>query len=173
MMRSATRPLPRNGGRSIFFPAGLCRLLAQQQDRPLTVLRCAAAGRVRIGRHGAPDRHKAAMIAGLSTMKEIIMTQIGTFTRNDDGSLNGSIVTLAVQAKNVRLIPSDPAATSEKAPDLRVFASGIEIGAAWSRTSKDDRAYHSVKLDDPSFTAPVYANLFEGEDGKYALIWSR
>jgi uncharacterized protein (DUF736 family) len=49
----------------------------------------------------------------------------------------------------------------------------IEIGAAWRRTSKDDRVYHSVKLDDPSFTAPIYANLFEGEDGEHALIWSR
>ncbi|MFY9657311.1 MAG: DUF736 family protein, partial [Methylocystis sp.] len=28
-------------------------------------------------------------------------------------------------------------------------------------------------LDDPSFTAPIYANLFEGENGEYALIWSR
>ncbi|WP_143049441.1 DUF736 family protein, partial [Agrobacterium vitis] len=33
--------------------------------------------------------------------------------------------------------------------------------------------YHSAKLDDPSFSAPIYANLFEGDDGKYALIWSR
>ncbi|WP_347349866.1 DUF736 family protein, partial [Mesorhizobium album] len=23
------------------------------------------------------------------------------------------------------------------------------------------------------FSAPIYANLFEGDDGKYALIWSR
>jgi uncharacterized protein (DUF736 family) len=30
-----------------------------------------------------------------------------------------------------------------------------------------------VKLDDPSFTAPIYANLLEGENGEYALIWSR
>ena len=30
--------------------------------------------------------------------------------------------------------------------------------------SKDNRSYHSVKLDDPSFTAPIYANLFEGDD---------
>jgi uncharacterized protein (DUF736 family) len=29
-----------------------------------------------------------------------------------------------------------------------------------------------VKLDDPSFTAPIYANLFEGDDGEGALIWS-
>ena len=35
----------------------------------------------------------------------------------------------------------------------------------------------SVQLDDPRFTAPIYANLFddtviEGEDS-YSLIWSR
>ncbi len=41
------------------------------------------------------------------------------------------------------------------------------------RTSKENRTYHSVKLDDPSFTAPIYATLFEGNDGEYALIWSR
>ena len=34
----------------------------------------------------------------------------------------------------------------------------------WRRTSKDNRSYHSVKLDDPTFTAPIYANLFEGDD---------
>ena len=71
------------------------------------------------------------------------------------------------------LVPSDPTSTSDKAPDLRVLVSGVEIGAAWRRTSKEDRTYHSVKLDDPSFTAPIYANLFEGDDGEYALIWSR
>jgi uncharacterized protein (DUF736 family) len=171
MMRSATRPLPCNGGGSIFFPAGLCRLLAQQQDRALTELRCAEARRVRVGRHGTPDRHKAAMVAGLSTMKEIIMTQIGAFVRNSDGSYTGTIKTLAFNVQ-ARLTSSDPATASEKAPDLRVVVSGVEIGAAWRHTSKDDRVYHSVKLDDPSFTAPIYANLFE-EDGEHALIWSR
>ena len=100
------------------------------------------------------------------------MTQIGSFTRTSDGSFTGSIKTLAFNVQ-ARLIPSDPATASEKAPDLRVVVSGVEIGAAWRRTSKDDRAYHSVKLDDPSFTAPIYANLFEGENGEYNLIWSR
>lgn len=85
----------------------------------------------------------------------------------------GTIKTLAIDAK-ARLVPSDPASTSDKAPDLRVIVSGVEIGAAWRRISKDDRIYHSVKLDDPSFTAPIYANLFEGDDGsEFALIWSR
>ena len=63
-----------------------------------------------------------------------------------------------------RIVSSKPASTSDKAPDLRVIVSGVEIGAAWRRTSKDNRSYHSVKLDDPSFTAPIYANLFEEND---------
>lgn len=54
-----------------------------------------------------------------------------------------------------------------------MVVSGVEIGAAWRRTSKDDRVYHSVKLDDPSFTVPIYANLFEDDDGEHALISSR
>ncbi|MEI8703489.1 DUF736 domain-containing protein [Mesorhizobium sp. ISC15] len=100
------------------------------------------------------------------------MTQIGSFTRGADGIYTGTIKTLAFDVK-ARLVPSDPSTTSEKAPDLRVVVSGVEIGAAWRRTSKDDRPYHSVKLDDPSFAGPIYANLFEGEDGEHALIWSR
>jgi uncharacterized protein (DUF736 family) len=134
---------------------------------------CAAALQVRGGRPGAPDRHKAAMVAGLEHSKRsYTMSQIGSFTRGNDGVYTGTIKTLAIDAK-ARLIPSDPASTSDKAPDLRVVVSGVEIGAAWRRTSKENRTYHSVKLDDPSFTAPIYANLFEGDDGEYALIWSR
>ncbi len=35
------------------------------------------------------------------------MAQIGTFTRNPDGSFIGEIVTLSVQTKNVRIVPDD------------------------------------------------------------------
>ncbi len=49
-----------------------------------------------------------------------------------------------------------------------------EIDAAWSKRSNECREYLSVKLDDPSFTQPIYANLFDAEDGVgYSLIWSR
>ncbi|QCG95784.1 DUF736 domain-containing protein [Azospirillum sp. TSA2s] len=62
---------------------------------------------------------------------------------------------------------------SEKSPDLRVLYGGIEIGAGWRKAAKETgRPYHSVKLDDPSFPAPIYASLVE-VDGAYALIWSR
>ena len=51
-------------------------------------------------------------------------------------------------------------------PDLR---------AAWQKVSEQTgREYLSVKLDDPSFPAPIYASLVEAEDGKsHNLIWSR
>jgi uncharacterized protein (DUF736 family) len=98
------------------------------------------------------------------------MAQIGTFTRGDDGILSGTIRTLSLNVK-ARFVPAE-ASSNEKAPALRVLAGSVEIGAAWKRTSKDNTAYHSVKLDDPSFPAPIFANLVEVEGG-YALVWSR
>ena len=50
----------------------------------------------------------------------------------------------------------------------------MEIGAAWSKRSNEGRDYLGLKLDDPSFTAPIFANLFDdGECEGYSLIWSR
>jgi uncharacterized protein (DUF736 family) len=98
------------------------------------------------------------------------MAQIGTFTRGDDGTFTGTHPhPLAQRQSAVR--PIEPS-SNNKAPALRVFAGPIEIGAAWKRTSKDNTVYHSVKLDDPSFPAPIFANLVEVESG-YALVWSR
>ena len=63
---------------------------------------------------------------------------------------------------------------SERGPDFRIFA-GAEFGAAWKKTAREtQREYLSVKLDDPSFPAPIYASLVEAEDGaSHNLIWSR
>ncbi len=62
----------------------------------------------------------------------------------------------------------------DKAPDYRVFAGQIEIGAGWKKTSGTGREYLSVKLDDPSLPAPIYASLVEAEgEGEFTLIWSR
>lgn len=63
---------------------------------------------------------------------------------------------------------------NDRAPDYRVTASGdVEFGAGWTKTSREERPYVSVKLDDPSFPAPIYATLVEGDAGKHNLIWSR
>lgn len=101
------------------------------------------------------------------------MATIGNFQQSSDNEFNGEIVTLSLQAKKVRIVP-DTRSSGENAPSHRVFVGRIEIGAAWSKQSNEGRNYLGLKLDDPSFTAPIYANLVEGEDGQgYSLIWSR
>jgi len=101
------------------------------------------------------------------------MATIGTFKKSSNNEFAGEIVTLSVQAKGVRIVP-EATRTGENAPSHRVFVGRVEIGAAWSKRSSEGRDYLSVKLDDPSFNAPIYANLFDDEDGDaFALIWSR
>ncbi len=96
------------------------------------------------------------------------MAIIGTFTKSDS-TFNGQIQTLGLKAK-VAIVPADKA--SEAAPDYRVFAGPVEIGAGWTKVSKSGKSYIGLKLDDPSFPAPLYANLVEADKG-YELIWSR
>ncbi|HYC95350.1 MAG TPA: DUF736 domain-containing protein [Sphingomicrobium sp.] len=98
------------------------------------------------------------------------MAQIGTFTKGENGTLNGTIRTLTLNVK-ATIRPSDK--DNEKAPDYRVFAGTVEFGAGWKKTSREDREYLSVKLDDPSFATPIYASLVESDDGEQRLIWSR
>jgi uncharacterized protein (DUF736 family) len=99
------------------------------------------------------------------------MAQIGSFTRGDDGVFTGTIRTLNINAKAmIRPVTKD----NERGPDYRVTANGVAFGAGWSKTAKDTGAeYLSLKLDDPSFTDPVYASLVQGDNGEYKLIWSR
>ena len=100
------------------------------------------------------------------------MANIGTFTKTENGFV-GEIVTLTFQAKNVRLV-LEANGSNENAPSHRAYVGRAEIGAAWSKRSGEGRDYLSVKLDDPSFNAPIYANLFDEEGGEsYTLIWSR
>ena len=101
------------------------------------------------------------------------MATIGTFKKTGSNEFTGEIVTLSVQARNVRIVP-ETNRSGENAPSHRVFVGRVEIGAAWSKRSNEGRDYLGLKLDDPSFTAPIYANLFGDEDGEgHSLIWSR
>ncbi len=100
------------------------------------------------------------------------MATIGTFKKTGN-DYTGDIVTLSVQAKGVRIVPETNRA-NDNAPSHRVMVGRAEIGAAWSKTSNEGREYLGLKLDDPSFNAPIYANLFDDEEeGTYSLIWSR
>jgi uncharacterized protein (DUF736 family) len=102
------------------------------------------------------------------------MATIGSFfKKTGSNEFTGEIVTLSVQAKNVRIVP-ETSRTGENSPSHRVYCGRVEIGAAWSKRSNEGRDYLGLKLDDPSFTAPIFANLFDDEDGEgYSLIWSR
>ena len=101
------------------------------------------------------------------------MATIGTFKKTGTNEFTGEIVTLSVQDKNVRIVP-ETRATGAHAPSHRVLVGRAEIGAAWSKRSNEGRDYLGLKLDDPSFNAPIYANLFDDEDGEaFSLIWSR
>ncbi|HEX4077404.1 MAG TPA: DUF736 domain-containing protein [Rhizomicrobium sp.] len=100
------------------------------------------------------------------------MANIGSFKKVAN-EFQGEIVTLSVQTKGVRIVPESNR-SNENAPSHRVYVGRAEIGAAWSKRSSEGRDYLSLKLDDPSFTAPIFANLFDDEDGEgYTLIWSR
>jgi uncharacterized protein (DUF736 family) len=98
------------------------------------------------------------------------MATIGTFTKVENG-FTGMVKTLTLNVK-ARVAPSEK--SNEKAPDFRIFAGQTEFGAAWKKKSSEGREYLSVKLDDPTFPAPIYASLVEveGEEG-LSLIWSR
>ncbi|EMS96370.1 hypothetical protein H009_17948 [Agrobacterium tumefaciens str. Cherry 2E-2-2] len=98
------------------------------------------------------------------------MATIGTFTRTENG-FSGAVKTLSLNVKSVKFLPVE--GENENGPDFRVLAGTTEFGAAWKKQSDKGNAYLSVKLDDPSFPAPIYASLVETETEELALIWSR
>jgi len=100
------------------------------------------------------------------------MANIGSFKKTGEG-FEGEIVTLALQTRNVRLVP-ETNRTNDNAPSFRVYVGRIELGAAWAKRSTEGRNYLGLKLDDPSFAAPIFANLFADDDGEgHTLIWTR
>ncbi len=99
------------------------------------------------------------------------MSAIGAFTKGNDG-FTGEIKTLNIKVK-AKLVPSDK--SSDKAPDYRALVGATEFGAGWKKVSAEGRDYVSVKLDDPSWPAPIFGSLVESEDepGVHYLFWSR
>ena len=102
------------------------------------------------------------------------MAVIGIFTPAKDGGWIGSLHTLTMNIK-LRFVPNDDR-DNDQAPAFRIYAGRSELGAAWRQRSngEDARDYLSVRLDDPSWSDPISAALFELEDGKEArLVWNR
>ena len=101
------------------------------------------------------------------------MSVIGTFKKVGEDEYQGEIFTLSLNVRGVRIVPV-AVPGSDKAPSHRVRFGNVEIGAAWSKRSQGDRDYLSLKLDDPSFNAPIYASLVEDEGGEtHSLVWNR
>ena len=99
------------------------------------------------------------------------MAQIGTFTRDESKVFSGSIRTLTLNVKaTIRPVDRD----NDNAPDHRVFAGAVEIGARWTKAARETGTeYLSLKLDDPSLPSPIYAQLVQGDGTDWKLIWSR
>lgn len=98
------------------------------------------------------------------------MTTIGTFTRTDFG-FTGSLEILTIATQPVTIIATGNC--SESDPDYRVYASDIEVGAAWTKQTFSGGAYVAVTLDDPTLKTPISSWLMETEAGVLELVWSR
>ncbi|HEY3949611.1 DUF736 domain-containing protein [Phenylobacterium sp.] len=98
------------------------------------------------------------------------MATIGTFTQTEDGAYTGSIKTLTLNVKSVQFRRNEK--THENSPDYRIFSGDTQLGTARMRTSKRERPYLSVTLDDPSFSSTIFAALVPADEG-HNLVWSR
>lgn len=100
--------------------------------------------------------------------------RIGTFVAAD-GGFAGHLHTLTLDIDLV-LLPSEPS-DSENAPDFRVIAGSDdearEVGAGWKHVGEKAGDYVAIQIDDPMFTQPLRANLFQGENNGHVLVWSR
>ena len=82
------------------------------------------------------------------------MATIGTFKKTGSNEFTGEIVTLSVQAKNVRIVPETSAPPARTPPATASMVGRAEIGAAWSKRSNEGRDYLGLKLDDPELQRP-------------------
>lgn len=101
------------------------------------------------------------------------MPQIGTFTKTKTG-FSGRVRTVTLDIELT--IRSTDNAAVENAPGHRIYdANDIEVGAAWNHNGDKAGDYLSVVIDDPTFTQPIRAALFQSEADAtvWNLIWNR
>jgi uncharacterized protein (DUF736 family) len=103
------------------------------------------------------------------------MAQIGSFIRTRSG-FSGWLRTLSLDIE-IAIVPADHSET-ENAPNYRVHAGneeGPEVGAGWTRTGEKAGEYVALQIDDPAFTQPIRANLFQSGSDRSAfhLMWTR
>ena len=101
------------------------------------------------------------------------MATIGKLIKQADGSFKGEIATLRINSK-LTMRPVEE--MTERGPSFRVFAGFGECGAAFPQSAqRTGQDYLSIKLDDPTFAAPIYIAAFTNKDNadNYDLTWSR
>ena len=100
------------------------------------------------------------------------MIKIGEFSKISNGSYQGRITTLSVQAENVLIEPMEDRSVS--GPHFRMSVGETEIGLGWRSSSVEDPSSIDMVIDDPSFSGPIKARLVVGlmEDTAF-LTWSR
>jgi uncharacterized protein (DUF736 family) len=101
---------------------------------------------------------------------------IGRFAENPvSGLLIGHIRTLFFKSDKVVFEPLSGG--GDKSPTHRIFtADEVELGCAWRCTSKDSGSvYYDVRLDDPTFAAPIQARLVRSKKKGEGLVmlWER
>ncbi len=98
------------------------------------------------------------------------MAKIGTFTQTETG-YTGTIHSMTLNVPcTFEAVTGDG---NDKAPDYRIIdEAGVDVGAAWCKTNKDEKPYLAVKLEDPTLPRPIFANLVD-QDGVFSLIWVR
>src|SRR5579859_5110676 len=82
---------------------------------------------------------EAAMVrARKQRSRRTTMATIGTFKKTGSNEFTGEIVTLSVQAKNVRIVP-ETNRSGDNSPSHRVYVGRVEIGTAWAKRSNEGR----------------------------------
>lgn len=99
------------------------------------------------------------------------MATIGQFRAVENG-YEGTISTLSM-ARKVQFIPNEHK-RNDNSPDYFIKTGKCDLGYARNEMSKGDdpKPYLRVFLDDPSFSEPIWAALFD-KNGKADLVWSR
>ena len=104
------------------------------------------------------------------------MATIANLTVKSDGTMEGTLATLTVQAP-IAIIPNSRK-SKESEPDYRIISrkTGYELGAGWNRFSQTTGAeYTSVSMSAPEFSDPIYGNIANapGDDpSKKVIIWN-
>ena len=104
------------------------------------------------------------------------MALIGTFVPTSNG-FTGRIKTLLLDADLTISVLREPA--GENAPDYLITlgkqGEGPFVGAARKRRTEKGTDFISLRIDDPSFSGPIFAGLFPSEKSPtlYNLYWTR